>query len=550
MASHVEVTMFPWLLPGELVIDAEQYTRRSVVVSHEFQEASTDVCEDRLPKTGCWSDSQGVVWRRFELPCADWSADSQAREAEITVSNSGPAIHRIKAALAGALPRPSRLGRDEDGGVSNGAPSFPPAHLERGRLVEEITDNHVEFINDLWDAVRPHRHYGEENVQGSALRPMRRALARWRRADRRDEARLALIVKLAAKLPVILQDVCLRPRVVLRRVRKMIGVSRVQETDPGCLRWLARQPGRTVVEKAGMRQQVLGIVRVEDADTPENRVMKDLLLRALIECRRYLSENRQFPNHDRVVTVRRFRTLIDAMLRDSPVGNVASLVGEAQPNYVLQHESRYSVLWEAYLLLVRQQKLQEDIWRWRERTWSEVCQLAVWDTMRTMGATGSAWRSDVMCRDQQNAGKFFDDEFAVAGWDPLAPIGNIAAEVAVGSQISQHPLISPDVRRLSPDIAIVPASTRAAPILLIWTLLQVPMKAPGFLRAVERLGNRVSELQRNLPAIGLILTPRSGDCQQDEPTMAHGIEVVRLSVPVQGASDRLARVLQRCWVSL
>lgn len=68
-------------------------------------------------------------------------------------------------------------------------------------------------------------------------------------------------------------------RKVLMRVREKVNIGRVQQVDAQCLRWLTRQPGRNAIEKAGSKQEILGVVRVENFNTLENRVLKDFLQR-------------------------------------------------------------------------------------------------------------------------------------------------------------------------------------------------------------------------------------------------------------------------------
>ncbi|MFM8326932.1 MAG: DUF2357 domain-containing protein, partial [Pirellulaceae bacterium] len=105
---------------------------------------------------------------------------------------------------------------------------------------------------------------------------------------------MALIVKLAREIARLLGQVCENPRVVLRRSREFQNLSSIQEIDAACLRWIARQPGRDIYERAGSRQQLLGVVRKEDTDTLENRVVRDLLHRARVECSNYLSLYHEF----------------------------------------------------------------------------------------------------------------------------------------------------------------------------------------------------------------------------------------------------------------
>lgn len=550
MLPIAESTLFPWLLPGEQPVTDEGYSRRTLVVAREFREASIDVCDDRLPETGRWIDDRGRLLRRFELPCADWAPDSPAAlQPTVTLSSEGLSTHQFNVSQAAALPRPSRLLKSDEETHDAGEALSPELSLIATAL-EGVTDNHVEFVNDLWDSVRSHRHYGEENAHGLALRSLHRTRARWRRSAVRDDARLALIVKLASRLPRTLEQVCNQPRVVLRRVRKMIGVSRVQETDASCLRWLARQPGRTVVEKAGARQQVLGIVRVEDADTAENRVVRDLLMRALSECRRYLAENRQFPNHPRVFVVRQFRSLLQKLVRESPVGQVGTLVGEAKPNYVLQHEPRYALLWEAYLQLVRQQKMQEDIWRWRERTWTEVCQLAVWDALRRLGSRGAAWRSDLLFSDQQTAGKFLSEQCAVAGWENtgkgrLETLAPQPLEMINGIQISRHPQIPPSLRELSPDFALVPKDDYKRPLLLVWTLFGNLTLGTTERLAITLLDSKLQNLSATRPVRALLLTPEVDANSPGLPAKLGQVEMMRLLLPAPASCIMLADALQR-----
>ena len=77
----------------------------------------------------------------------------------------------------------------------------------------------------------------------------------------RKRPRAGLETTLARELPTVLTQIFDRLRKVLRREREPQPVGRVEQLDAACLRWLTRQPGYTVAQKAGPRQQVLAVVR-------------------------------------------------------------------------------------------------------------------------------------------------------------------------------------------------------------------------------------------------------------------------------------------------
>src|SRR6266496_6404390 len=100
---------------------------------------------------------------------------------------------------------------------------------------------------------------------------------RWRKVSNGEEPRTARIVEIARSHLAAIRDVCERPRRMLVRQREAVSVGRVQELDAICLRDLIRRPGRTVLEKAGARQEIMAITRRESVDTAENRVIRDFI---------------------------------------------------------------------------------------------------------------------------------------------------------------------------------------------------------------------------------------------------------------------------------
>ena len=102
----------------------------------------------------------------------------------------------------------------------------------------------------------------------------------WRNAEEEDDPKILEIVIQAGKMRPFLKDLEKKIRRMLRREREKVQLDRVQEMDRASMRWLSKQPGKTLAQRAGSDQRVLAIVRKENFDTLENRVLHAYLLLA------------------------------------------------------------------------------------------------------------------------------------------------------------------------------------------------------------------------------------------------------------------------------
>lgn len=226
-----------------------------------------------------------------------------------------------------------------------------------------------------------------------------------------DKPPYRLIVRLALKLDKTLQDLCNRPRKLLQQERLLQPIGSVQRVDAACLRWISRQPGRTIQQKAGPRQQVMGIVRREQADTLENRLVRDVLKRSETLARRYLAEFGSKTDDEYVQLVTTFYRRVRSALRETLFAEVSDLEGAIQPNYVLQYESRYVQFWRAWGELISQRKLRDDLFRWRRRFIAEIGWLATIRACRQIEG-GDVYRSDAVVQNQPAYGEFIDRKTA------------------------------------------------------------------------------------------------------------------------------------------
>src|SRR5215469_6522584 len=189
------------------------------------------------------------------------------------------------------------------------------------------------------------------------------------------EARMALIVRLGREQSMhrALAAISTHPRRILQRYRDNTPIGLIQELDSACIRDYARRPGITAVEKAGSRQCLLAVRRREQRDTLENRVGCWVMERLAFRAATYCSENSAFPDDDKVEMVSRFgKNAFDwrhsESLRD--VVRLRQII--TQPNYPLQFESRYQIIWRTYQRLIKEKREIDDAWAWQRVLWGET----------------------------------------------------------------------------------------------------------------------------------------------------------------------------------
>lgn len=155
-------------------------------------------------------------------------------------------------------------------------------------------------------------------------------------------------------------------RKVLRRERNKVNIGRAQQMDSQCLMWMSKQPGYTTAQKAGSKQEVLAVVRHESYDTLENRVFKDFLVLCEGEGNMYIvTYQKAYPGSKRIEDVRKLVKLVSAILKFPVMGEISKLKSNPRPNYVLQKNMNYSVIWMLYQRLLKKYQIIEDLWPFR-----------------------------------------------------------------------------------------------------------------------------------------------------------------------------------------
>ena len=477
----------------------------------------------RLPGVPASLDPQ---WSRFELP------------AGVGTDLGEPDCQRLAARADGVARCDIEVFRPID--VARVPEELPEDPAELSQSVRDSIDaqtaigQHIELINTACE--KPPADPLRRGHGGASIPlPFDAFMDLWKKTMTGGDARFALIVRIATEVGDLVESLCRRPRRVLRRERALERMERVSQVDAACLRWISRQPGRTVVEMAGPRQRLLSVVRVEHADTPENRVLRDFALRAIRATDAYCVENRSFRESARVQRVGRFGRMLRRLLRETEIGRVAPLSGMPEPNYVLMFDSRYKAIWYWYVKLRRLQQEQEDLWRWRHRLWSEVvmCSLMVaLDDMSTQALEGARlFRSHVLIRQEPHdgaaSGRFIEPRsplplFVFPGAPlrlvEISPADNPALLRQNDQRIKRLLSLSPDlVLRLT---AVGEASTESQ-LVGVWTEF-TPSADPAVVRDAAR-GLRDCIIALNAHKVsGILIQPAQREATGS--TKVHGFD--------------------------
>lgn len=271
--------------------------------------------------------------------------------------------------------------------------------------------------------------YREDSGSPLAERKLSDACAAFRiyLGSQKDFAPESLIVEIARNVPGAISSIVVGPRMVLMREHTEIPLDKIQEMDTFSLVALARRPGRTVAMKAGPKQRLTALTRRETADTIENRVVMDFILRSARSARQYIDEmcarcprkkacllhdpvvEKDCPS-ERVKLVAAYSRHCAAWIRSGAFAEVTRLKEpRTRPNYVLQQNIRYVKVWKYYLKLLRLEDIEEDMWRWRRAAWSDMVKmlfLMVWEERLKPRAKLQTSRRPFMIRSANRNGRW------------------------------------------------------------------------------------------------------------------------------------------------
>jgi hypothetical protein len=232
--------------------------------------------------------------------------------------------------------------------------------------------------------------------------------ALWLSEDTNEQPSMAAIVEQARRLRTIIDRLDKAPRRILRRVHQQVPLSLVQEIDRRTMTWLIRQPGKTIAEQAGDRQRIKAVVREENFNTLENRVLMSYARLADEVARAYAPSNLGRPLRRREIDVRGYGKRCKKLAADFQSLGVLEARPDVTPNFVLQNNPNYHAIWEAWHALIERRDVLDELWRWQARSWEEFCALALMVALQSIEGAELIATSPIVFRDEQQRGRWVD----------------------------------------------------------------------------------------------------------------------------------------------
>ena len=320
---------------------------------------------------------------------------------------------------------------------------------------------------------------------------------------------MAEIIRQAREILPKLKELEPRIRRVLRRTRELVPLDRVQEMDRASMRWLVRQPGRTIAERAGPSQRILATVRRENFDTAENRVLHAYTLLASDVARQWMREHpkaKASRRYEQVDAFYRFCRVFSRLLAELDV-----LVADAgiTPNYVLMQDSNYRAVYDAWIKLLRHRLIEDDLWAWQAETWTDFCVLAVILALHDLEDSEMIAQSPIIWRSEASLGRWFeqDNPIAVFWLKKLDRVVEVHSRPSQTRGLLGYARAHVALRITDPSRVDVP---RTVAVWTPHTLDRIDIK-----QAVGEANQRLVEIQ-NIPNAeslrhGLVLTPANGE---------------------------------------
>ncbi|MBD2207385.1 DUF2357 domain-containing protein [Calothrix sp. FACHB-1219] len=179
-----------------------------------------------------------------------------------------------------------------------------------------------------------------------------------------DEANIPIVISLERRYQLRrkLEAIASHLRHQLRRQAELIPLGRIQEMDSYCLRDYIRRPGSTPAEKAGAKQQLMGIQRYQDFNTAENKFLVYFSQILYFNCYQYQRSGAS----QYLEEIRKFSLTIDLFKQQPVVQDIQDRRYQfTKPNYVLQQNPIYRSFYQAYLEYIQKKYEKERLWSFR-----------------------------------------------------------------------------------------------------------------------------------------------------------------------------------------
>ena len=225
-----------------------------------------------------------------------------------------------------------------------------------------------------------------------------------------SEASLPLVVSLERQYELSrkLRTITPKLRHQLRRKAELMSIGRIQEMDSYCLRDYIRRPGRSPEEKAGAKQQLMGVKREQNYNTVENKFLVYFAGRLLhLECFRYENGN----NQAYLDSVKKLRQTIDLFNQSPLIKNIpVRHFRLTKPNYVLLQNPIYNSFYRAYQDYVYRRSQKQRLWSYRNNLLGDTVYLCLTAALLQFQGINLNPLSNLKVRTSPEEGNYIDSD--------------------------------------------------------------------------------------------------------------------------------------------
>ena len=252
--------------------------------------------------------------------------------------------------------------------------------------------------------------FNKSNRQGSNNQINLHYLPKYLSQFNVSEASLPLVVSLETQYELSrkLRTITPKLRHQLRRKAELMSIGRIQEMDSYCLRDYIRRPGRSPEEKAGAKQQLMGVKREQNYNTVENKFLVYFAGRLLhLECFRYEKSKGKFY----LDSVKKLRQTIDMFNQSPLIKNIpVRHFRLTKPNYVLLQNPIYNSFYRAYQDYIYRRSQKQRLWSYRNNLLGDTVYLCLTAALLQFQGINLNPLSNLKVRTSPEEGNYIDSD--------------------------------------------------------------------------------------------------------------------------------------------
>ena len=179
---------------------------------------------------------------------------------------------------------------------------------------------------------------------------------------------------------------------------------------------------------------------------------------------------------------------------------------------------------------------QDDVWRWRQRTWTEHIIMAFLTSLRDFASVKHFDHTDILIRAEQICGCFIDPRCGIPSIHTYSNGHRCWIDFVRREQLSDYPYTSEEVKEVRPDFIVavrLEDNGSLLSVLCVWTVLD-----HGLFESRDEVHSKSLQTALKHPAngvTGLILRPLAPG--ETRTVMQKQASTILMAIPIQSQSS-------------